>query len=175
MVAGRQNPPKVGYWDSYFEFLVKGEKNRQSLVRSLSRRASSSKYWTLVLPGTRKRLLELKVNYLLGVISNSDGHLVELLRRVRLDDCFECVLDSARVGFRKPSLEIFKVATRTLNVNPEECVYVGDIYSTDYCPAKEIGMQAILLDRFGTYASAGLPVIRTIADLKVAVRRLDQH
>ncbi|KAL5539844.1 hypothetical protein UlMin_043475 [Ulmus minor] len=54
-------------------------------------------------------------------------------------------------GVEKPDPRIYKIALeRAGNVAPEEVLHIGDSIRKDYIPAKSIGMQAILLDRFKT-------------------------
>lgn len=47
---------------------------------------------------------------------------------------------------------------------PEEALHIGDSMRKDYLPARSIGMQALLLDRFKTadaedWRKAGAPVL----------------
>ena len=77
-----------------------------------------------------------------------------------------CIRDSSgRVGFQKPHPEIFRAALRSLDVPAEESVYVGDVYSIDYVGAKAVGMQAVVMDPFGTYAQNGVPRVTKLQEL----------
>jgi putative hydrolase of the HAD superfamily len=60
---------------------------------------------------------------------------------------FKFVLLSTHFGFRKPDPRLFRIACAMLNTPPEEAVYIGNDLETDVKGAKQIGMQAILLDR----------------------------
>jgi putative hydrolase of the HAD superfamily len=60
---------------------------------------------------------------------------------------FKFVLLSTHFGFRKPDPRLFKIACAMLNTPPEEAVYIGNDLEADVKGAKQIGMQAILLDR----------------------------
>jgi putative hydrolase of the HAD superfamily len=55
---------------------------------------------------------------------------------------FDVVLESARVGFRKPEPEIYRMATRALGVEPERCVFLDDL-GTNLKPARAMGMYTI--------------------------------
>jgi len=60
---------------------------------------------------------------------------------------FKFILLSTHFGFRKPDPRLFRIACAMLNTPPEEAVYIGNDLETDVKGAKQIGMQAILLDR----------------------------
>jgi len=60
---------------------------------------------------------------------------------------FKFVLLSTHFGFRKPDPRLFKIACAMLNTLPEEAVYIGNDLEADVKGAKQIGMQAIFLDR----------------------------
>lgn len=54
-------------------------------------------------------------------------------------------------GVEKPNPKIYKIALeRAGNLPPEEVLHIGDSMRKDYIPAKSVGMQALLLDRFKT-------------------------
>jgi putative hydrolase of the HAD superfamily len=106
--------------------------------------------WSRVEPGTREALEEvLDAGYRLAVISNADGRVEELIRKVGLRDLLEFVVDSEVVGFEKPDPRIFHEGTRRLGLDPGECLYVGDLYPVDVVGARGAGMSALLLDPTG--------------------------
>jgi len=153
------------YWNIYYGELLSQFPSQRDLLPALVAAARTSGNWSFVLPGTREHLLRLKQNYRLGIISNSDGHIGDLFVRLGLADCFEAIIDSGNVGFQKPHPEIFRAALRSLDVPAEESVYIGDVYSIDYVGARAVGMQAIVMDPYGTYANNGVPRITKIEDL----------
>ena len=67
-------------------------------------------------------------------------------------------------GVEKPNPRIYEIALERANVAPEEALHIGDSMRKDYLPAKSIGMQALLLDRFKTadaenWRKSGAPVL----------------
>jgi putative hydrolase of the HAD superfamily len=60
---------------------------------------------------------------------------------------FKSILLSTHFGFRKPDPRFFEIACTMLNTPPDQAVYIGNDLQTDVKGAKQIGMQAILLDR----------------------------
>jgi HAD superfamily hydrolase (TIGR01509 family) len=81
----------------------------------------------------------------LGVVSNFYGNLSIVCGELGLAEHFDVMVDSARVGLRKPDPEIFRFATVKLSVAPEETFVVGDSYERDIVPAKTIGCRTIWL------------------------------
>ena len=53
-------------------------------------------------------------------------------------------------GVEKPDTRIYEIALERAGVAPEEVLHTGDSMRKDYVPAKNVGMHALLLDRFKT-------------------------
>lgn len=87
----------------------------------------------------------------LGVVSNSEGKLAELLVRVGLMGLLELVVDSGLEGVRKPDPEIFRRALARLAVPPDQALYAGDIPEVDVVGARAAGMEAVLIDTLDHY------------------------
>ncbi len=120
--------------------------------------------WCDIRPGTRETLQRLGRRYPLAVISNADGKIADVLNRCGIADCFQQIIDSGLVGYEKPHPAIFETAVRSMNVSPEQSLYVGDVYSVDYLGATGAGMQAILFDVAGTYRESGLPRVESLEE-----------
>lgn len=84
----------------------------------------------------------------LGVISNSDGTLVDELNHFGLLDRFDVVIDSGRVGVQKPDREIFRIALREACTEPGDAWHIGDGVVNDYLGAATAGLAPVLLDRY---------------------------
>ncbi|TVR63581.1 MAG: HAD family hydrolase [Gemmatimonadales bacterium] len=106
--------------------------------------------WTHVEEGTGDALEVLaRQGYRLGVISNADGRMEDVLIRTGLRELVEFVIDSEKVGIEKPDPRIFREGARRLDLPPEDCLYVGDLYPVDVVGAWGADMSAILLDPAG--------------------------
>jgi putative hydrolase of the HAD superfamily len=57
-------------------------------------------------------------------------------------ETFEVIIESSKVGLRKPDPEIYKLACRELGVSPENAVYLDDL-GINCKPAHALGMKAI--------------------------------
>ncbi|NWG14284.1 MAG: HAD-IA family hydrolase [Acidobacteria bacterium] len=105
-----------------------------------------------VYPDTRASLEELKSRgFRLGVLSNFDSRLFDVLDQLDLARHFEAVVISWHAGAAKPDSRIFLHAARKLGVAPGSIVHVGDSLAEDYEGACRAGMGAVLLDREGRY------------------------
>lgn len=141
-------------WEHYFHSLFAGcgvpEDRMEEVGGRLREIHREGHLWTHVEEGTEAALgLLADAGYRLGVISNADGRVEGLLEGAGLRTYFEFVLDSEVLGVEKPDPEIFLRATELLDLEPEECLYVGDLYPVDVVGARRAGLRALLLDPFG--------------------------
>lgn len=83
--------------------------------------------------------------YSLVLVSNFYGNIESVLSDFALTPFFLTVIESARVGVRKPDPRIFSLGAEALGLKPEETVVVGDSYKKDILPALEAGCRAIWL------------------------------
>src|SRR5215210_3632978 len=89
----------------------------------------------------RERLLRL------GVISNWDHRLPDLLDQLSLGGFFETVVYSSAAGVEKPDPRIFETALRDLGIPAGEALHVGDGRLEDVEGAQAVGMRALHLTR----------------------------
>ena len=55
---------------------------------------------------------------------------------------FDHVIESAKIGLRKPDPRIYQMMVETLKVDPKQCVYLDDL-GVNLKPAREMGMTTI--------------------------------
>ena len=55
---------------------------------------------------------------------------------------FDHVIESAKIGLRKPDPRIYRMMVETLKVDPNDCVYLDDL-GVNLKPAREMGMTTI--------------------------------
>jgi putative hydrolase of the HAD superfamily len=123
--------------------------------------------WTRVQEGAAEAITRIReLGYRVGVVSNADGRVAALLEGLGLAQLVEFVIDSHVVGVAKPDPRIFRMGAERLGVTPEECLYVGDLYSVDVMGARAAGLLPLLLDpfeRFGEWSD--VERIATVRDL----------
>ena len=116
-------------------------------------------------------LVTLKTNhYGLGVISNFDSRLSQVLDGLRIGQYFDTVVTAESSGYAKPDERIFLAATEALDVAPEEALFAGDDFEQDFEGAANAGLCSILVDRFGQKRSDSND---RIADLRGLLTLLD--
>ena len=97
---------------------------------------------TTLRPETIEVLQTLKKrNYKLGLLSNGDSFSQHnQIRKVGLEDLFDEVIVSGDLGIDKPDRKIFDIMTERLGVKNEECMMVGDVFSSDILGARNAGI-----------------------------------
>jgi len=83
----------------------------------------------------------------LGIISNFDSRIYNLLELLNLRLYFSSITISSEIGAAKPDSKIFTTALTKHSCQPEQAWYIGDSFIEDYQGAKQIGMQAFWLRR----------------------------
>ncbi|EDV19906.1 Haloacid dehalogenase-like hydrolase domain-containing protein 3 [Trichoplax sp. H2] len=108
----------------------------------------SSPSWS-VYPDVEPTLIKLKEKQLpLGIISNFDQRLHDLLPKLKLNHYFDKVITCVAAGHAKPDLGIFHYALRDLpDIPAHQCAYIGDSLEVDYYPAEKAGMISYLVQR----------------------------
>lgn len=94
-------------------------------------------------------LEELAKKYPLVLVSNFYGNIETVLKDFGILDCFKKVVESAKVGIRKPDSGIFELGVKALGLKPAEVLVVGDSIKNDIDPAKKIGCQTLLIEGKG--------------------------
>ena len=90
--------------------------------------------------------------YRIALISNttSPTDSPNTLEQGGLTQYFETMILSTVCGIRKPSPEIFWLATRAMNIEPARCAYVGDRISRDVVGSRQAGFSiSIIIEPLG--------------------------
>ncbi|HTF58013.1 MAG TPA: HAD family hydrolase [Planctomycetota bacterium] len=141
----------------------------EEAVEELGREHARSNLWSRTPPEVAAALDRLRGTRM-AVVSNSNGTVRELLRRVGLADRFELIIDSAEVGVEKPDPAIFRIALERMKLSAAEAVYVGDTYHFDVVGARAAGVEPVLLDPGGLYPDSDARRVRSLAELIEALR-----
>lgn len=141
----------LGLWREFHRRLFRGmglEEHAEALSRELVANWRNPRFWPVV-PGAEATLQALKRRgYALGVVSNWDATLPEILEVVGLRPYFQHLSVSALAGVAKPDPRLFQEALQALGVPPEEAVHVGDS-EADWVGAKGAGVKPLLFDPLG--------------------------
>lgn len=103
--------------------------------------------------------------YRLGLISNFEGWLEEMLVEMEVGHLFDVTVISGLEGVEKPDVRIFELAVERARIEPSAGVHVGDLVAMDVEPARAAGLNAVLIDRHGRHGDAGCPTISSLEEL----------
>ena len=102
----------------------------------------------------------------LGIVSNFDSRLYDILIGLGIDRFFESVTISSFAGAAKPSSKIFQRALHKHGVEANEALHVGNSLWEDARAAVAAGLGGVLLDRTGkTERRPDLVTITSLSEL----------
>ena len=91
-------------------------------------------------------LTYLKKNYQLAIVTNGNSFTQrDKIEHAGIKDYFDEIIVSGDYSFRKPDKDIYELVCKKLNVEPNECIFVGDIFKTDIIGAHRYGMHPIVI------------------------------
>ncbi|HUI16224.1 MAG TPA: HAD family hydrolase [Alphaproteobacteria bacterium] len=88
----------------------------------------------------RPHLAVLGKRYRMGIVSNFYGNLEAVCRGAGLAGLFEVIVDSHRVGAKKPDPAIFRAALDPLGARPATTLMIGDSLTRDREGARRMGI-----------------------------------
>ena len=103
--------------------------------------------------------------YVLGVVSNFEAWLDDLLADLGVRELFAVRVISGIEGIEKPDRRIFELALARAALQPRDVAYVGDLPEFDVDPPAALGMFPVLLDRRGRFTEHQGARISDLADL----------
>ena len=109
----------------------------------------------------------------LGVVSNFEPWLEDVLALEGVDHLFAAVAISGKLGVAKPDPEIFLAALAEAGADPAATVHVGDQPANDVAAARAGGITPVLIDRFARHP--GPDGVHRVEDLLGLVRLLNGH
>ena len=83
----------------------------------------------------------------LGVISNFDSRLNQVLKALDLEQFFTSITISSVAGFAKPDQNIFEIALKKHGFMAQQAWHIGDNQNEDYQGATAAGIKAFWLNR----------------------------
>lgn len=89
---------------------------------------------------------KLKEEYKVGILSNNvQGWVTPILKNYKIDNLFDVVIVSSKIGARKPDGVIYYEALKKLSIRAEQAVFIADELSEDLVAATGLGMKTIWL------------------------------
>ncbi|MBU1129164.1 MAG: HAD family phosphatase [Nanoarchaeota archaeon] len=85
----------------------------------------------------------LRKNYKTAILSNQWSIPYNLQLTKEIKSYFDILVFSHEVGFMKPSVEIYNITLKKLQLKSNECIFIDDLEENLF-PAKKIGIKTIL-------------------------------
>ncbi|KAM3956893.1 haloacid dehalogenase-like hydrolase domain-containing protein 3 [Aphomia sociella] len=144
-------------WDKWWRQVVKRtfegrlpvSSDANVIADTLIEEFKTTKCWC-AMEGSEKILnLLQKKGISIGVISNFDPRLYDILHNIGLIDKFDFIITSYEFGHSKPDEKIFKHALERSNRCPKasESLHIGDDVKKDYEGARLAGWHAVLVTK----------------------------
>jgi HAD superfamily hydrolase (TIGR01509 family) len=155
------------FWIKWYQLILEDHG-----VKELSERLATDLYERFpfykmmeLYPETVEVLERLKTQgYKLGVISDTYPSLQASIESLGIADYFCSFTASSVVGASKPDPKIFRAATRSLELEPQDCVFVDDCRK-EADGAREQGFTSFHLDRQRLRADFGMWTIGNLEHL----------
>ena len=133
-------------------------------------------YWRFrndveLFPGTHEILEFLSQRYRVGVITNGNA-CVEM---IGINNYFDFVISSEKIGAAKPAPEIFDAALRAAGIPASQVVHIGDDPRIDILGASAMGFKTIWYNpKLSPWPGGQTPnaVVRSLAELESALERM---
>jgi len=163
---GKEPEEVPGFIEWLVEQVGVAQEHKEAVLKHLYQADVERSLWSYTYPWVYETLDRLSAQgHRMSVISNADGRVRERLESLDLADYFEEIFDSHLVGYAKPDPRLFKHALTALGLQPDECLFIGDVYMVDVLGANRMGIAAVHLDPYGLYSDCKGRRIRTIAQL----------
>jgi putative hydrolase of the HAD superfamily len=79
------------------------------------------------------------------ILSNHIPELEEIVKGLELDKYFLKVYSSGNIGYEKPNSKIYEYVLNDAKINPNDCIIIGDSYSSDIQGGTKMGIKSILV------------------------------
>ena len=158
-------------WQSIVAEVFSECQDVEGLFLALWDHFADSRHWKLFpdVQACWQRLTEQGLTLAIG--SNFDSRLESICRDHRLASP-ECIFTSSAIGWRKPSRQFFEAIERTLQIPPDELLFVGDSFDNDYEGTQTAGWHSVLVSRQQPPLSDANNVISSLEQLDSYNRKL---
>lgn len=100
----------------------------------------------IITPETIDIVKKIKHLYKVGIISNNVYEwVIQVLKAYGIQELFDVITVSSKIGVRKPDARIFQSALKSASVKPKEAVFVSDELAEDLVGSKGLGIISIWL------------------------------
>jgi putative hydrolase of the HAD superfamily len=161
------------FWDVFYGELLDelGHPHDRALRLRVYHEFQQLENWRLY-PDAIPVLQELRGRgHLLGVVSNWEEWLEDLLLALDVHGLFDFIVGSGPFGRAKPHRSIFERALELAGVGASDAVHVGDAPREDVEGARAVGIRPILIDRRGRYPDLEVERVTSLTELPEVLAR----
>ncbi|XP_038553801.1 haloacid dehalogenase-like hydrolase domain-containing protein 3 isoform X2 [Micropterus salmoides] len=158
--------------DTFFQCRIQDPALLNKLAHNLYHNFCNAENWE-VFPDSEGALESCSsLGLKLGVVSNFDKRLEEILRVCGLLSHFSFLITSEEAGTAKPSPNIFDQALQKCGVPAASVAHIGDHYVNDYLASRSVGIHGFLLDRHNKH---DVPPAHRLCSLEELPSQLQHH
>lgn len=174
---GRTSIEWEEWWTQVVSMTLKdhlpNDTNVGAIAKKLIEEFKTQKCWQCAHGGVKLLDHFKNLGIRVGVISNFDPRLNDILSNVSLKQYLDFIITSYEIGYSKPDERIFKSAIEKCNVpvKPSEALHIGDDIVKDYQGARAAGWHAVLVNPNLDTATEPLQehVFQSLEELSTAV------
>jgi putative hydrolase of the HAD superfamily len=115
-----------------------------------------------VMPALRKLR---KAGIKTALISNADKDVTVIAMHFDFATMMDLIVTSALVGYEKPDPRTFHAALEPLEIMPSQALHVGDQPKSDFVGARDVGMGAVVIDRYDRQRDPDVPTVNSLTEL----------
>lgn len=149
-----QLEPTTAYWQALMDLL--GIELTPPVTEAVLQLARDPDYWAVPVGDVHRHLKAIADAFpVVGVVSNSDGTIEQVLRDARICQVgtgpgveVDVIIDSTVHGVAKPDPAVFGMALDAVGVQPSETIYVGDSVRLDVQSANAAGIHPVHCDPY---------------------------
>lgn len=101
----------------------------------------------------------------IGLISNFDARLYDVLRGLELHEYFDSIHISSEVGAAKPDAAIFTAALQANQLQAQQALHVGDSWREDVGGARRAGLHTVWLNSQSDGAAPGILRVHRLSEI----------
>jgi FMN phosphatase YigB (HAD superfamily) len=123
-----------------------------TIMRDFPEKSWSMYTWDHVeyIPGAQKTLEKIYQKYIMVIATNAGASdtkdMIKALERVGAEKYFQYFFSSKDLGYEKPDVRFFTSISKHIEVPPENCMMIGNIYEKDIIGAKACGMFTVFFN-----------------------------
>lgn len=133
-----------------------------------------------LIPGADEAMSQLTTNYVCFIATSAAAsdtmQMRKSLQRVDVEKYFSGFASSKELRAAKPDPEYYLKIVEMLNVKPEECIHIGNMYAKDISGAKAIGMHTLFFNEHkvaGDFPDADA-IIHHMSELPLKIKTLSE-